>query len=158
MKFACDRNLGSLARWLRILGFDTTYPDLPDDRTLADQARNEGRTLLTRDRALAAKHPGFCYLVSAEPLDEQILEVAEALHLAPEIKPLSRCSACNGLLAPVAREAVEDSLPPRVRDYQKEYRRCESCGKVYWPGTHFERMNGRIRRLFGDSYDKIYRE
>lgn len=155
MKFVCDRNLGSLAKWLRILGFDTTYPDLPDDRALAETARAESRTLLTRERELAARHADFCYLVSAETLDGQITEVADGFNLAGAIQPLSRCSACNGLLAPVAGEAVAASLPPRVRECQTEYRRCTGCGKVYWPGTHYERINGKIHRLFGASYDKM---
>jgi uncharacterized protein with PIN domain len=147
-KFLCDAMVGSLARWLRLFGFDTVFfqPGLPDDR-LAETARSEGRWLLTRDRELAAAGPRTM-LVRAETLDDQLVEVMSRLALRP-VAALdgSRCSECNGVLLAVAREEVSTAIPPYVLATAPRFRRCVGCGRVYWPGTHSERIIARMSAI-----------
>src|SRR5881396_110011 len=106
MKLLCDHMLGSLARWLRFMGYDTAYPEPGPDRTLVERARSEGRILLTRDKELARRLPGAIQIRS-DDLEEQIREVARVLPLRL-IDPLSRCSLCNEVLVLVAPSEVKD--------------------------------------------------
>jgi uncharacterized protein with PIN domain len=147
-KFLCDAMLGSLARWLRLFGFDTAFfqPGLPDDR-LAETARSEGRWLLTRDRELAAAGPRTM-LVRSETLDDQLVEVMSRLALQPAAAlDGSRCSECNGVLLAVSREEVSAVIPPYIFETAPRFRRCVGCGRVYWPGTHGARILARMRAV-----------
>jgi uncharacterized protein with PIN domain len=153
-KFLCDAMLGSLARWLRFFGFDTTYlnPGVADT-VLAELALSEGRWLLTRDRELAAVGPRTV-LVRTERLDDQLVEVLSRLSLCPAANlKNSRCGECNGTLHGVEREDVTDLIPTYVFATATRFRRCESCGRVYWPGTHsariVDRMQACVDRLNG---------
>ena len=145
-KFLCDAMLGSLARWLRFFGFDATYlsPGVADT-VLAELARSEARWLLTRDRELAAVGPRTL-LVRAERLDDQLVEVLSRLSLRPAANlQHARCGECNGILQSVGREEVAALIPPYVWTTAPRFRRCESCGRVYWPGTHSARMVARMQ-------------
>jgi len=148
-KFLVDRNLGSLARWLRLLGFDTMYPDILDDGELVKMAKREGRTLLTRDRNLASRNPATVYLVNAENLEGQLQEVVQVFHLSEKANPLSRCSLCNGSVAPVEKDKVRDVVPQKVLDFQQDYWQCSECGKVYWQGSHWGRMKEKLQKVLG---------
>ncbi len=147
-KFLCDAMLGSLARWLRFFGFDATYlePGVPDP-VLAETARSEERWLLTRDRELSSVGPR-ALLVRAETLEDQMVEVFSRLGLrpAPHLEQ-SRCGECNGVLQDVEREEVSAVLPPFVLATAPRFRRCAGCLRVYWPGTHCERILARMRTV-----------
>lgn len=145
MKILCDHMLGSLARWLRFMGIDTAYPDPMGDRDLISIARGEGRLLLTRDKELAARFPGAICIRSDE-LEEQIREVAAAIPLRVTA-PLSRCSLCNTPIEPASLESVRDLIPEGVHNRQKEFWRCPTCGKVYWQGSHWDKMVERLNRF-----------
>ena len=151
-RFLCDAMLGSLARWLRFFGFDSVFLDPgPEDRALADQARAEGRWLLTRDRELASAGPRTM-LVRAEDLEGQLIEVFQRLGLRPDpTLENARCGECNGDLEEVTREEVDDVAPPHVLATAPRFRRCSGCRRVYWPGSHgdriLERMEAVVRRL-----------
>ncbi len=138
--------LGRLARWLRILGYDTLYnPRWPDDE-LARRARAEGRILLTRDRALAHR-PGLrALLVESERLEAQLAQVAHTLGL-DAAGYLSRCPACNDLLETVPRSWAWGYVPPYTFVTQHEFRLCPTCNRFYWRGTHSERMGEVLARL-----------
>ncbi len=151
-RFLCDAMLGSLARWLRFFGYDTLFcePGLPD-RDLARRACEDGRWLLTRDRELAAAGPKTL-MVRAEDLEAQLEEVFLRLELSPPPDlEKARCAACNGELEPVPLEAVADVVPPYVRRTAPRFSRCRRCKRVYWPGSHSERilatMEGVARRV-----------
>ncbi len=131
MKLLCDHMLGSLARWLRFMGYDTAYPEPGPDRTLIERVRSEDRILLTRDKDI---------------LDDQIREVAAALPLRL-VSPLSRCSLCNEILVSASMEDVKDSVPEGVRSRHRAFWRCPSCGRVYWRGTHWDKMVARLNEL-----------
>ena len=146
--FLCDAMLGSLARWLRFFGFDTTYlePGVPDP-VLADLARSEERWLLTRDRELSAVGPRTT-LVQAETLDDQLVEVLSRLGLCPTPHlDRSRCGECNGVLEAVEREEVADAVPPFVFATAPRFRRCSGCSRVYWPGSHSARIVARMEAI-----------
>lgn len=146
--FVADAHLGRLARDLRMLGFDVLYRnDFTDDEIVRIVLR-DGRIVLTRDRDLLMRKSiaRGCY-VYATAGDRQLSEVMERYGLAGQIRPLSRCLKCNGLLEPVAREAVEPHLPARSGACQQHFRRCTVCRQVYWEGAHVKRMRGRIAAL-----------
>lgn len=144
--FLCDAMLGSLARWLRLWGYDAVYLGTePADEELAERARREGRWLLTRDRELAAAGPRTV-MIRSEPVDEQVAEVFERLGLrpGPDLAE-ARCAECNGAVADASREDVAGDVPPYVLATAERFRRCLECGRVYWPGTHVERILERMR-------------
>lgn len=143
LRLLADGMLGRLARWLRLLGYDTAYENDADDMYLARRARAEGRVLLTRDRALASRRGLSTLLVESEVLEKQIRQVLETLGPPPE-PALSRCSLCNVPLEAVSKDLVADRVPPYVFRTQQQFRLCPACGRVYWPGSHLERMAQQI--------------
>jgi len=145
MNLLCDHMLGSLARWLRFMGYDTAYPEPGPDRTLIARVRSEDRILLTRDKELAARVTG-AVRIRSDILDDQIREVAAALPLRL-VSPLSRCSLCNEILVSASMEDVKDSVPEGVRSRHRAFWRCPSCGRVYWRGTHWDKMVARLNEL-----------
>jgi uncharacterized protein with PIN domain len=140
--------LGSLARWLRFFGYDASFPEPgPEDSLLAERARSEGRWLLTKDRELAAAGPRTV-LIRSEGLEEQLAEVFSRLDLRPEATlERARCGECNGGLEGVSRDEVADVTPPHVLATAPRFRRCTSCGRVYWPGSHGDRILERMRKI-----------
>jgi uncharacterized protein len=140
--FACDMHLGTLARRLRLLGFDTWYGNDATDATLVEVATNgTGRVLLTRDRGLLSRRVvvhGF--LPRSDDPDRQLLEVVRRFGLVRAAAPLSRCVRCNDLLEPVTIEQVGDEVPPRSRRAFDRFARCRGCRQVYWPGSHLDAL------------------
>lgn len=147
-RFLCDAMLGSLARWLRFFGYDAVFLEPgPEDRLLAEQARNEGRWLLTRDRELASAGPRTM-LVRADQLDDQLLEVFGRLGLRPDATlERARCSECNGELEEVSKDEVSDVTPPHVLATAARFRRCTGCSRVYWSGSHGDRILERMKTV-----------
>lgn len=140
-RFVADVHLGRLARYLRLVGFDTLYDNGWDDEELARISSNEGRILLTRDVELLKRSSvthGYC-VRSDDPL-RQILEVTRRFHLDEELQPFTRCMTCNGLLSPVDKAEVAHRLPPRTRETFDDYSSCSECGKIYWRGSHDDEL------------------
>lgn len=148
MKFLADNMLGSLARWLRFLGFDTTYPVLLSDKDLKELAKQENRVLLTRDKELSkAKDIAVAYIESID-LKEQLVQVITSYDLKI-ISAFSRCSLCNSKLDPVDKKAVEGKVPAKVFKLQDEYWECQKCKKFYWKGTHYQGIKKMLGELEG---------
>ena len=149
-RFVVDTMLGTLARWLRALGYDTLYFGQVEDRALRQVAIHEDRMLVTRDRRLALlARPRSC-LITAEELDEQLEELLAALSLVPdEARWLSRCLDCNTPLAPRSPDDVRARVPDHVLATHRAFSGCPGCGKVYWAGSHADRMLERLSRLRG---------
>jgi uncharacterized protein with PIN domain len=145
-RFIADAMLGKLARWLRILGYDTLYDDRADDHALVRWARAEGRILLTRDRELARRRGLRCLFVTDEDVDEQLAQVVRDLGLSLD-GAFSRCNVCNEPLEPVDKDAIRDQVPPYVYQTQEQFARCTGCGRIYWPATHWQGMRERIGRM-----------
>jgi uncharacterized protein with PIN domain len=147
-RFVADCHLGKLARHLRLLGLDVLYDNRAKDAQLLNIATNEDRALLTRDRRLlmhAIVRHGYCPR-SHEP-DEQIIEVIRRFDLAPLIAPYTRCLQCNGLLERVDKANVLEHLEPLTKIYYQDFRRCTGCAKIYWPGSHFGKLQDRLDRI-----------
>jgi hypothetical protein len=146
--FIVDVNLGKLARYLRMLGFDAAYDNRLDDGEIVDIAVREKRIVLTRDRRLLfRKAVTHGFWIRSTDADSQLKEVLTRLDLYRQVRPLERCLECNGLLEPVAREKVWSSLEPLTRRYYDEFFRCPGCRKIYWPGSHVTHMSGVISEL-----------
>ena len=139
--FVADNHLGRLARYLRLLGFDTVYDPVWTDPELVDVSIRQRRILLTRDVGLLKRGPvthGY-YVRATDPL-EQVKEVANRFQLAPSLRPFTRCMNCNGELAPIETEKVAHRLPPRTQESIDEYWICDSCDNLYWRGAHHSRL------------------
>ncbi|MCW8905897.1 MAG: Mut7-C ubiquitin/RNAse domain-containing protein [Sedimenticola sp.] len=147
-RLVLDCHLGRLAAYLRMLGFDTLYRNDYDDATLAEISDREQRILLTCDRKLLMrKQVTRGYFVRSRRPREQLREVIRRLDLAHAFQPFTRCMVCNQLLEPVEKSRVLDQLPPHVRIHQDRFWQCRGCGKIYWKGTHYQRMLGWIEKL-----------
>ncbi|TPW94970.1 Mut7-C RNAse domain-containing protein [Mycolicibacterium fortuitum] len=147
-RFVVDVNLGRLARLLRVLGFDVWWSSDADDQTLADISLDQQRILLTRDRGLLKRRTiTHGLFVHSQHPEEQTLEVLRRLDLRRQTKPFTRCVRCNGQLAAVAKEQVIDQLEPLTRRYYDEFSQCPECGRIYWAGSHFEKLSRLVDRL-----------
>jgi uncharacterized protein len=147
-RFAADAMLGRLARWLRVVGFDTTYDALLSDHDLVRLADDEGRILLTRDRHLLRDlRPELAHEVRQDEPLEQLRELVAALDLPTPPELFTRCMICNAVLPPPLEEEVAAQLlPPAVREIPGPVRRCAACDRVYWHGSHVRRMRETLER------------
>jgi uncharacterized protein with PIN domain len=147
-RFVVDAMLGRLARWLRVLGYDTLYPRGLDDRGLLQMAAREERLLLTRDVRLARLAGGRGCLIRAPDLDGQLAETLARLGLdPPEAQRLTRCLECNTPLVECDRAGLPPEVPPRIRERADAFWRCPGCRRTYWAGSHVEAMVARLERL-----------
>ncbi|MFW5997065.1 MAG: Mut7-C RNAse domain-containing protein [Lentisphaeria bacterium] len=144
-RFIADVHLGKLARHLRLLGFDCLYYPDCDDCQLAEKAVAEQRILLTRDVGLLKRAivTHGIFLHSDKPA-EQLRDIIRRLQLQTLIAPFSRCVRCNGRLQKVNKENIRSLVPPRTYRHIHEFVQCINCGKVYWKGTHWNRLNDII--------------
>ena len=144
--FILDVHLGSLARELRLLGFDSLYDNQYSDPAMVQIAVQENRALLTRDIGLL-KHKvlkdGY-WLRSQDPL-AQLMEVINYFNLSELFKPFTRCIACNGMIGPVEKHLIIDKLPLGTINYFNVFYQCDNCKRVYWKGSHYERMEQFIK-------------
>jgi len=140
-KFVLDGHLGRLAVYLRMLGFDSLYRNDFSDEELALISLNENRILLSRDRGLLIRSlVTHGYLIITRDPRQQLLAVVRRFDLTSSFKQFSRCIVCNGKLESTSKEAVINYLEPRTLKYFEEFKRCAECEKVYWKGSHYERM------------------
>lgn len=140
-KFILDVHLGKLASYLRMLGFDAKYEVYGEDSWLASVSEAEDRVLLSFDRELLMrKNVPYPYLVRSRNPLEQLRELVERFELIDKIEPFSRCMVCNGTLEPVEKEKILGMLPKGVAKINDVFKQCDSCGKLYWSGTHTEGM------------------
>lgn len=153
-RFVLDSMLGKLARWLRALGYDALYFRIVDDRHLLEVARREARTLLTRDARLARLAGPAGLLVRATEIERQIVEVIERLALLPSGEGLlSRCLECNALLEDRPKETVRGLVPEFVFATQERFIGCPGCARIYWQGSHADRILERLEKVVGSRRD-----
>lgn len=146
--FVLDSNLGRLARYLRLLGFDCLYQNDYDDETVANIADQEQRIVLTRDRALLQrKIITRGYFVRAVRPRPQVKEVLARFDLYRLVDPFNRCIRCNGDLQAVDKQVIEERLEPRTREHFNSFRICTACGQIYWQGSHHARSLRLIEEL-----------
>jgi uncharacterized protein with PIN domain len=150
VKFIADNNVGKLARWLRLMGYDTVLLSEKDDRTMIQRALTENRVILTKDaqfmkRRLVATGTLKAIHIKQDDPKLQVQEVVRALKLDYHHKPFSLCLECNSVLVPRSREQVRPLVPPHVLETQTQYTECPDCHRVYWPGTHWQSMVRKLR-------------
>jgi uncharacterized protein len=147
-RFVADGHLGGLTRNLRLLGFDVAYCQNADDRQLLDVMVRENRALLTRDRRLlmhAIVQHG--YSPRSQNADEQTIEVVRRFNLSALIAPFTRCLRCNAPLEEAAKAEIIDKLEPLTKIHYDQFRRCPDCKQIYWPGSHFRKLQKRIEEI-----------
>jgi hypothetical protein len=147
LKFAADRMLGKLAKWLRIMGYDVIYGQHLSGYGLIHAARSEHRLILTRDRKLKRKQPPDFLLIESDDYRAQLRQVIQTCGLAPLDKAFSRCVECNLVLEPRPKAALEKAVPAYVFSTQEKFSGCPGCGRIYWPATHHQRMIEALRGL-----------
>jgi uncharacterized protein with PIN domain len=144
LRFLADGALGRLARYLRMLGYDAAYLKNRDSAAALRETLKSGRTLLTRRRELAAREDIDAFYVEDDDVTAQLAATARRFDLRFTAQAMARCIECNEPLEQVSKAEVRDELPPHVRKTQEIFARCPSCGRIYWPGTHYARAVARL--------------
>ena len=150
MKLLCDQMLGTLAKWLRIFGFDTYFAKCNiSDSELINISKKDGRILITRDKELIinARRENVKHIeIKTTDIDEQIKKVLEKVNFS-ESKVLSRCILCNSELVDIDKKDVSGKVPDRVFESNEKFFFCKTCIKIYWKGTHYENMFEKVKSL-----------
>lgn len=151
-KFIPDSHLGKLAKHLRMLGFDTLFSNSFTDNEIVNIAREEKRIILTRDRdILKYKAVTHGYWIRSDNPANQLKEVLIAFDLAGKVNIFSRCLECNGLLEYVDKKEIDSHLEPLTRKYFFYFRRCTECRRIYWKGSHYEKMKTFIEEILSST-------
>jgi hypothetical protein len=148
VRFVADAHLGRLARYLRLLGFDTLFENDPGDAELARISLQHNRILLSRDRSLLARPvlTHGLWIPETRPR-EQLVYVVDRLDLYRLFRPFTRCTVCNCMLSPADKDRPDLRLPPLVSARFETFWRCDGCGRVYWQGSHYDRLRELVEQL-----------
>jgi uncharacterized protein with PIN domain len=151
-KFIVDHNVGKLAKWLRLMGYDARFFDGRDDSHLVAIAKAEGRVILTRDtqimkRRVITSGQLKAVLIHSDEPERQIRQVIDTLGLDCQFKPFTLCLECNQPLVERSKEEVKDLVPPYVFKTQSQFMQCPSCQRIYWRGTHWRAMTDRLKKF-----------
>ncbi len=146
-RFIADCHFGKLAKYLRLMGFDTLFFPQIDDNDLIDLANSEGRIILTRDKGLFERQKADCYLVAAVKIEKQLHEIVRAFDLQKHQHPFSLCIVCNHPLHIIEKEAILHRLPPKVIRYFSRFEICDKCNRIYWQGDHYNKMKASLEKM-----------
>jgi uncharacterized protein with PIN domain len=142
--------LGTLAKWLRIYGFDTFYANSKiSDEELIEISKDENRVLISRDKELIqiAKRENIKTIgLKTIDIDEQIKAVLNDLKF-DKSQILSRCIICNLKVEEILKEEIKEKVPKKVFENNEEFWYCNNCNKIYWKGSHYEKMIEKINNL-----------
>jgi uncharacterized protein with PIN domain len=152
IRFIADNNVGKLARWLRLIGYDTILFKQKDDAQMIKMALSEDRVILTKDAQFIKRRlvtNGTLKTTHIEQDDPrlQVKEVVGTLKLDYHFKPFSLCLECNRALVARDKEEVQNIVPDRVFQTQTQYTQCPACHRIYWPGTHWRAMDKELQDL-----------
>ena len=147
-----DNNVGKLAKWLRIMGYDTVFFDGSNDSDMVAKALAEGRIILTRDtqimkRWVVTSGRLKAILINSEEPEPQMRQVIDTLNLDCQFRPFTLCLECNQPLAEKNKDQVKDRVPPYVSQTQSQYMECPACHRIYWRGTHWEAMTRKLKKF-----------
>ncbi len=150
-KFIVDNNVGKLAKWLRMMGYDTLFFDGSDDSQMVATALAEGRVILTRDtqimrRRMVTNGRLKAILIKSDEPEQQMRQVVETLNLDCQFRPFAICLECNQLLEERSKQQVQDLVPPYVFQTQSQYVECPACHRIYWRGTHWQAMTRKLEK------------
>ncbi|MBT8380970.1 MAG: Mut7-C ubiquitin/RNAse domain-containing protein [Ignavibacteria bacterium] len=147
-KFIADVHLGKLSRYLRMMGFDVLYKTNFDDDEIVKISLEEKRAIFTKDRGILKRNDvTHGYWVRSSKVKEQIVEIIKRFGLKKLIKEFTRCIECNTVLESISKKKILNELPPKVSESQKLFSVCPSCKKLYWKGTHHQRMLSFIKTI-----------
>ncbi len=157
-KFIVDNNVGKLAKWLRMMGYDTLFFNGSNDSRMIAIALAEGRVVLTKDtqimkRGVITKGRLKAILPQSDEPELQMRQVIDSLNLDCQFKPFSICLECNQPLEEKSKERVEGLVPPYVFQTQNQYMQCPGCHRIYWRGTHWQRMREKLNKFWERSAD-----
>lgn len=145
LKFVTDGMLGKLTRWLRMLGHDVEYAGSMDDKELIEEAKGENRILLTRDLELyrqATAKGAEAFLIENPNQTANLASLARRFEFELEVDPkVSRCPKCNGKIRVVSKSSIAKKIPPTTSSNYEEFWQCQNCGKVFWRGAHWQRID-----------------
>ncbi len=147
-----DINVGKLAKWLRIMGYDTLLFNGSDDSRMIATALAEGRVILTRDtqimrRRVVTSGQLKAILIKSDEPEQQMHQVIEALKLDCQFRPFTICLECNQPLLERNKQQVKELVPPYVFKTQSQYMECPTCHRIYWRGTHWQAMTKRLKKM-----------
>lgn len=147
-KFVLDVHLGSLAKYMRLLGFDSLYNNNYSDEELVKISLTEKRAILTKDRGILKRaEVTHGYWIRSAKVFDQIREVIQRFNLKNLINEFSRCLVCNSMLKKISKEIIINRLPKKVSEWQNEFYYCKQCDKIFWKGSHHAKMRGIIERI-----------
>ena len=152
IKFIADNNAGKLARWLRMIGYDTLLFKEKDDGKMVEIALKEGRVILTKDTQIIKRRlvtDGKLKAIFIEHDDPkiQLQQIVKTLNLNYHFRPFSLCLDCNQTLIPRSKDEVQSLVPSYVFKTQEQYMECPSCHRIYWQGTHWQAMVKELENL-----------
>ena len=151
-KFIVTKELGKLARWLRILGFDTVYYTSDNMGSLIIEALRGDRVIVTRRRAKIDELDKRTVVITSSELKEQLRELRTKLNLHfDESKMFSRCVLCNSILFKTDKDSVKNEVPEYVFNTHNIFMKCNCCKKIYWEGTHWGNIKNVLSSLGGES-------
>ncbi|MDZ4163618.1 MAG: Mut7-C RNAse domain-containing protein [Smithellaceae bacterium] len=153
LKFIVDHNVGKMAKWLRMAGFNAHLFTGADDAAMVAAALAENRILLTRDRRIMKRHVivvgGIqAILVESDQFKAQVQQIISALRLnISSFRPFTRCIECNRRIEERAKETIKERVPPYVYRTQERFAECPACHRLYWQGTHWQAMSRAIHGI-----------
>jgi len=158
LRFVADGMLGTLARWLRMLGHDVEYTNSLDDSQLLATAKEEDRILLTRDfelyqRAIGKEIAAFC--MEGKTQEERLAELAKRFGIELKIDMVtSRCPKCNTTVRPISKKEAENRVEQNTFEHYQEFWECPKCGQIYWQGAHWTRIR-RTLEMAGEHLKRL---
>ena len=152
LKFMVDNNVGKLAKWLRIMGYDTLFFNGRNDANMIATALAQGRVILTKDtqimkRRVVTKGWLKVIFINSDEPELQMRQVIDTLNLDCQLRPFTICLECNQPLVKRSKEEVRDLVPPYVFQTQSQYMECPACHRIYWRGTHWQAMTKRLEKF-----------
>jgi uncharacterized protein with PIN domain len=157
LKFVVDHNVGRLAKWLRMVGFDTKFFTGENDSDMVEMALAENRIILTRDtrimeRRVVADGRLKAILIESDRLEKQLAQVITVLGLyKSRFRPFTICLEDNEPLIGKTKDEVKDRVSPYVYQTQQQFVECPKCRRIYWRGTHWQAMSRQIEQSAGQS-------
>ncbi len=153
-RFIVDQNVGKLAKWLRMMGYDTLFFRGDNDSQMIATAQKENRVILTKDtqimkRKVVTNGQIKTILLEDDEPELQMYQVLATLSLNPQFRPFSICLECNQPLAERSKREVKELVPPYVFQTQSQYMECPMCHRIYWRGTHWQAMTRKLERFEG---------
>ncbi len=154
-----DHNVGKLAKWLRMLGYDTLFFSGDNDSRMVAMAQDEDRVILTKDtqimkRRVVTNGQIKIILIQSDEPELQIHQVIDTLGLNSQFRPFTICLECNQPLVEKGKHQVKELVPPYVFQTQSQYMECPTCHRIYWRGTHWQAMTEKLKRFISGSVEE----